>query len=179
MYHDHSVVNRLSRCTKDIYSWSRDHCNSLKKDIDDCRKQLCLSRNNNIGADQVQLLSLRKQMAKLLMQDDAYWSQRGRTHWYMDGDRNTNFFHASATTRKIVNCILSLEDDQSVKITDNPGMSTLAKNYFLDLFQRKNSNTTPMVNAIRRSITDIDNASLTAPFSKEEFRDAIFFDAPR
>jgi len=53
-------------------------------------------------------------------------------------------------------------------------MSTLAKNYFLDLFQRKNSNTAPVVNAICQSITDIDNASLTAPFSKEEFKDAIF-----
>jgi len=31
-----------------------------------------------------------------------------------------NFFHASATAKKKVNHILSLEDDQGVKITDNP-----------------------------------------------------------
>ena len=58
-----------------------------------------------IGANQDQLLSLRKQMAKLLMQDDAYWRQRTKTHWYKDGDRNTKFFHASATARKKVNHI--------------------------------------------------------------------------
>lgn len=117
LHHDHSVVNHLSKCAEDIYSWSRDHCNSLKKDIDACRKQLCLSRNNNIGADEVQLMSLRKQMAKLLMQDDVYWRQRAKTHWYRDGDQNTKFFHASVTARKKVNRILSLEDDQGVKIT--------------------------------------------------------------
>lgn len=89
----------------------------MKKDIDACRKQLCLSRNNNIGADEVQLMSLQKQMAKLLMQDDVYWRQRAKTHWYRDGDQNTKFFHASVTARKKVNRILSLEDDQGVKIT--------------------------------------------------------------
>jgi hypothetical protein len=47
----------------------------LKKDIDDWRKKLRFSRINT-GADQVQLLSLLKQMAKLLMQEDAYWRQR-------------------------------------------------------------------------------------------------------
>jgi len=89
LHNDHTVINRLNRCVEDIHSWSREHCNKLKKDIDDCRKKLGLSRINNTGADQVQLLSLRKQMAKLLMQEDAYWRQLEKTHWYKEGDRNT------------------------------------------------------------------------------------------
>lgn len=80
---------------------------------------------------------------------------------------------ASATTRKMVNRILALKDDQGVKVTDNSGMSTIAKNYFLELFQRKISNTTLVVEAIRHSITYDDNAMLTAPFFKEEFKEAI------
>jgi len=50
------------------------------------------------GEDQVRMLELRKRMQRLLSQDDAYWRQRAKTHWYNDGDRNTKKFHASATT---------------------------------------------------------------------------------
>jgi len=38
-YNDQSILNHLGRCAKDIYSWSLDHCNSLKKNIDECHKK--------------------------------------------------------------------------------------------------------------------------------------------
>jgi len=85
-YNDQSILNHLGRCAKDIYSWSLDHCNSLKKNIDEChKKKNCSSRSNNTSADQVQVLSLRKQMTKLLMQEDASWRQHDKTHWYKFG----------------------------------------------------------------------------------------------
>jgi hypothetical protein len=37
--------------------------------------------------------------------------KRAKSHWYRDGDRNTIFFLASATSRKKVNRIISLDDD--------------------------------------------------------------------
>jgi hypothetical protein len=55
-------------------------------------------------------------MSQLMVQDDVYWRQRAKKHWYKDGDKNTKFFHASATTRKKVNRILSLEDENGVKL---------------------------------------------------------------
>ena len=85
LYNDHTIIHCLNKCAEDIRSWSREHCNKLKKDSDDCRKKLCLSRINNTGAYQVQLMSLHRQMAKLLMQEDAYWRQRAKTHWYKEG----------------------------------------------------------------------------------------------
>jgi len=44
----------------------------------------------------------------------------------------------------------------------------------VDLFQKKINNTTLVVDVIRHCITDNHNALLIAPFSREEFRDAIF-----
>jgi hypothetical protein len=40
-----------------------------------------------------------------------------------------------------VNKITSLEDDHGNKISDSQGMGLIAKHYFLDLFQKKNSAT--------------------------------------
>jgi len=57
------------------------------------------------------MFDLRKKMQRLLAHDDAYWRQCAKSHWYRNGDRNTIFFHASVTTRKKVNHIISLDND--------------------------------------------------------------------
>ena len=67
-------------------------------------------------------------MQRLLSQDDAYWCQRAKSHWYKDGDRNTKFFHASATARKKVNRITSLDDGASNKITNEQDMQEVKRN---------------------------------------------------
>lgn len=124
------------------------------KDIVDCKKQLEALRSTVMGENQNQLLHLRKKMQQLLMHDNAYWQQRAKTFWYKNGDRNNKFFHASATARKKVNHILSLEEDHGVKFDDNGGMCTVAKNYFFDLFQKKNSVLEPILDTIPHSITN-------------------------
>jgi len=72
--------------------------------------------------DPVQLTHLTKRMTQLMIQEDKYWRQQAKTHWYKDSDLNTKFFHASATTRKKRNWILPLENDVGDKISDEQGM---------------------------------------------------------
>jgi hypothetical protein len=170
----HLIIPKLTACAEDMSLWSRTHCRKLKTDIEECSRQLQLLRDNHVGAAQTQLLDMRKKMQHLLAQDDAYWKQRAKTHWYKDGDRNTKFFHASASARKKVNQILSLNDNAGNKITDTEGMRAVAKEYFVDLFQKQNNTTLPVINVIRQSISASDNEFLTAPFSKADFRDAMF-----
>jgi len=86
------------------------------------------------GEDHVRMFELRKCMQRLLSQDDAYWRQRAKTHWYKDGDRNTKYFHASATARKKVNHILTLEDEVGNKVTSEQGLRDVAQNYFVNIF---------------------------------------------
>lgn len=132
-----SVMPKMAACAADMVVWGRERCNKLKIDIEECRRQIQNSRLNSTGARQDQIVNLRKKMSRLLSQDDAYWRQRAKTHWYRDGDRNTKLFHASSTARKKVNRILSLEDHSGNKVSDSKGMCDIAKQYFLDLFQKK------------------------------------------
>jgi hypothetical protein len=111
-----SVVTRLDRCASDLSDWSRTHCNKIRKDIITCRQHLAYLRTNFTGTNQDQLAVVKRKMSQLMVQDDVYWRQRAKKHWYKDGDKNTKFFHASATTRKKVNRILSLEDENGVKL---------------------------------------------------------------
>jgi len=113
-------------------------------------------------------------MQRLLSQDDAYWRQRAKAHWYKDGDRNTKFFHASATARRKVNRISSLDDDVGNKIISEQGLQEVARSYFVNIFQQQASDFSSVIDVINPSISANDNDLLTAPFNKVEFRDAIF-----
>jgi hypothetical protein len=80
-----------------MFVWKKSHYHKLKKYIEDCSKQLQETRLVSPGQDQTRIFELRKRMMRLLSQDDAYWRQRAKTHWYKDGDRNTKKFHACAS----------------------------------------------------------------------------------
>jgi len=113
-------------------------------------------------------------MQCLLCQDDAYWRQRVKTHWYKDRDRNTKQFHASATACKKVNRISSLEDDIRNKITNEQGLRDVARNYFVNIFQNQGGDFSSVTNVINPSISALQKDILTAPFTKDEFHTALF-----
>jgi len=50
----------------------------------------------------------------------------------------------------------------------------VAKNYFVNIFQKQGSASSPIINVISQSIFSPDNERLTTPFTKDEFREAMF-----
>ena len=56
-------------------------------------------------------------MTQLLIQEDAFWRQRAKVHWLRDGDLNTKFFHAAASSRRKVNKITSLVEELLKRIS--------------------------------------------------------------
>jgi hypothetical protein len=108
------------------------------------------------------------------VKDDLFWKQRAKTFWHCDGDLNTRYFHAVATSRRKINKIIQLEDAHGVVCNSSEGLKSIARDYFNELFQQQVGDRDVVINAISRSILDDDNESLTAPFLVEEFHDAIF-----
>lgn len=83
---------------------------------------------------------------------------------YEDGDRNSKFFHVTATSRKKVNKILSLADGNDNVIKDEQGMHLLATKYFLELSIPQRSGIAPVINVMCHSASLDDNNFLTTPF---------------
>lgn len=44
--------------------------------------------------------SLKEQLDLAYREEEEYWSQKTRVHWLQEGDKNTQFFHASTTQRR-------------------------------------------------------------------------------
>nr|ABN08841.1 RNA-directed DNA polymerase (Reverse transcriptase) [Medicago truncatula] len=117
---------------------------------------------------------LRHRLGKLLIRDDVFWKQRAKTFWYRDGDLNTKFFHAAATIRRKLNRIEHLEDGNGFECRSEDGLKHIARDYFIQLFQKSNGSRVNVINLVPTTITKEDNAMLTTPFTVEGFKHATF-----
>jgi hypothetical protein len=173
-YSDKQISHKLDICASDLAFWNMNHFKRLKRGIDTCRKKIDRIRGH-VTADNVNLFNaLRKRMAHLLVQEDTYWRQHAKTHWLCDGDLNTKFFHAAATSRRKVNRINSLLDASGTLVTKDEDLCEVARAYFVDIFNKQNSIITPVINIVDQTIFQEDNNMLTKPFTMEEFKLAMF-----
>ena len=92
VHSNNALIPQLSSCAAEMTVWKKTHCHKLKSAIEECRRHMQDTRVQAPGEDQGHMLELQKRMQRLLSQDDAYWHQRAKTHWYKDGDRNTKKF---------------------------------------------------------------------------------------
>jgi hypothetical protein len=111
----------------------------------------------------------------LMEQEEIFWVQRARANWLKHGDRNTNFFHHFASSRKRKNMVRGLVDDQGNRHEDQGMMNHMVKEYFTNLFTSER----PIVDGgvlgdVTRKVTPAMNLLLNAPFSKEEVQKALF-----
>ncbi|GAU37567.1 hypothetical protein TSUD_154000 [Trifolium subterraneum] len=168
------ITQNLNSCASDLSLWSKTHFHNIRSEVDNCRKKLDRVRSQ-VDSNNINLFNaLRKRMSFLLVQEDTFWRQRAKTHWLRDGDLNTKFYHALATARRKVNKITSLLDTSDNLITNNIELCEAPRDYFVDIFQRQNSVTEPVIDLIDCSISMDDNAMLRSPFVIDEFREAIF-----
>lgn len=63
----------------------------------------------------------------LLIQEKTYWKKMAKSFWLAEGNLNSKFFHAYATTRKKRSYISRLRTDNGEVITDHEGMREVVK----------------------------------------------------
>ncbi|XP_058776514.1 uncharacterized protein LOC131650817 [Vicia villosa] len=168
-----SVVEKISRCALYLEQWQKVQVQKNNEEKDILRAKLDMYRGSMdpINADQYMVAHL--DYNKVLIREDTYWKQRAKTHWFRDGDRNTKFFHRTASVRRNSQQISMLLNDEHVEIRDQEGLCGVAKNYFEELFKEKAGTYEPVLALIHPLISSTDNESLTAPLSKDELYMAL------
>lgn len=78
----------------------------------------------------------KEKLRQLLLHEGTYWKQRAKVFWLEEGDSNTRFFHAAASTRKRMNHIARLKTDSGEFTSDHADMCQLITRYFRDILQR-------------------------------------------
>ncbi|XP_030970470.1 uncharacterized protein LOC115990838 [Quercus lobata] len=118
--------------------------------------------------------SLRKEINKLLDDEEIYWGQRAKAHWLKEGNKNTKFFHAQASERRKQNTILRIWDEQGRWCDEKESTAQVAIAHFENIYITDNPTRVEEVTAaIPSRVTNEMNANLTWDFTKEEVSIAL------
>ncbi|KAL8088671.1 hypothetical protein AgCh_038446 [Apium graveolens] len=105
---------------------------------------------------------------------EIFWRQRSKQLWLQDGDKNSKYFHKTASGRRRNNHIQKLQDDNGNWLDWEHGLPELVKSYFNNLFKASNTEYEEVLERVSCSITDIQNAELLRPVVEEEVKAALF-----
>ncbi|KAJ6925966.1 hypothetical protein NC651_010415 [Populus alba x Populus x berolinensis] len=106
------------------------------------------------------------------MQESA-WHQKSRVQWCKLGDRNTRFFHLSATTRQKKNQIFSL-DVEGATLTKPGDVKMAVFNFFSKLYSFTDRPRASCNNLNFLKLQPSSSTALELPFSADEVKTAVW-----
>jgi hypothetical protein len=125
------VQTKIRRCSEKLRKWSRDHFGNITRQLKEKTEQLRKAEDESmVGQGHDTVISLRKEVQILLVQEEKMWNQRSRTAWLKDGDRNTRYFHSRASHRRRRNTISAVRLDTGELSTEPDLIRTQFLNYY-------------------------------------------------
>jgi hypothetical protein len=116
------------------------------------------------------------QVANLLREEELKWYQRSKSQFILEGDSNTRYFHSVANGRHRKKHIYSLIQEEGM-IEGQEQLKSYITNYYKNLFGEPDEGNFTMDESRTEDIPQVsveENGVLTAPYSEEEVRKAIF-----
>uniref|UniRef100_A0A803P2K3 Reverse transcriptase domain-containing protein n=1 Tax=Cannabis sativa TaxID=3483 RepID=A0A803P2K3_CANSA len=168
----------LTQCTASLQQWHRQKFGNFKKKISHAQKKVA-DLNNVADRTPTAMHDLKHHenvLDDLLAQEETYWQQRSRVDWLQNGDQNTKFFHAYASSRKQHNSIKSLADSNGNMVHSKHGMTNIIVSYFEELFAATAINQDALnhtLDTIPNTVTAEMNDILIRPFTEDEIYSAL------
>jgi hypothetical protein len=172
------VLKEKFRLLKEsLRKWNKEVFGILDLNIENTVKELN-DIEGLLGGDEVDVEltrreGLKKEFWSQLHFKESLLKQKSRMRWVKEGDSNSRFFHESIKSRRRRNQLVALKDgDHWVQGVEE--VKGFVKNYFENNFKER-WESRPNLNGIHfQSLEEEDNILLTAPFSLEEVREAIW-----
>lgn len=94
--------------------------------------------------------------------------------WLKEGDKNTRYFHTSASTRKRQNSLGNICNDQGEWCANSDEVDALIGAYFKSLFSAGGVQTAEVIQCVDTKVISEHNSMLLAPFSAIKVKEAVF-----
>ncbi|XP_060961840.1 uncharacterized protein LOC133032039 [Cannabis sativa] len=168
------VFHEIKLCSSQLESWGKGLTGNFKKCIAKCKDKMADLKHSGLDNCYQEYATEKNNYFEILAQQEFYWKQRSKQYWLNAGDKNSKYFHATASSRKRSNQIYQLQKPNGDWSSWDTGLSDVISNYFDDLFTANGTFHNVVANDIRCSIDEDQNNLLLQPISTDEVRHALF-----
>jgi hypothetical protein len=173
--------NKLRSLRTHLSGWARHQAGLLKKEklrlssvIDDLE---AIAESRLLTPHEIELKSKSNaELAGLLREEELKWYQRSKAQFLLEGDANTRYFHSVANGRHRKKLIHSLVQEEGT-IEGHEQLKSYITSYYKKLFGAPEECTISLDESRIADIPQVtpeENNFLTAPYSEEEVRKAVF-----
>ncbi|XP_060968799.1 uncharacterized protein LOC133036276 [Cannabis sativa] len=141
-----NIVDKIVVVQEPLKSWGNDLTGNFKERIQSCKRRIGALKNFSDSA----------------------------SFWLKEGDRNTKYFHAAASSRRKNNFIHQLKNEAGDWVKWETGLPQVMVNYFTDIFHSLGTHGNDILDKIQPLIRDDDNVTLLQPVLEEEVHSAVF-----
>ncbi|XP_074363910.1 uncharacterized protein LOC141704586 [Apium graveolens] len=165
------LLPKLTTVSDYMAKWGRNFFHKFREKVIK-QKEIIDQLKDREDDDGIQLyFNEKEKLSDLLLHEELYWKQRAKTFWLEEGDSNSRFFHASASSRKKMNLIVGLRAEDGSMITEHGHLCNLLERYYkIVLSDTNHADITKFPNYSDEGvITNEQNNMLTAEIEYEEF----------
>ena len=170
------IRRKLELLSKNLSAWEDATFGSVRKEIKKAKAELERLRSvpSRTAPNHLEQ-KLNERLVELYHREELMWRQRSRIQWLTAGDRNTNFFHMRANMRRRKNMIRALHNALGIRVEDKAEMKQLVTDFYKTLYTTEGvQGVDDVLQHVPRKVTPEMNASLCAPYTNEEVKQALF-----
>lgn len=131
------VSRKLKALKKPIKDFSRLNYSDLEKRTKEAHDILLSSQGLTLADPSLfnasQELEAQRKWQILSSAEESFFLQKSRVTWFAEGDSNTNYFHRMADSRKSINTITTLYDENGLQIENQQGITDHCVDFFTNL----------------------------------------------
>ncbi|XP_060196130.1 uncharacterized protein LOC132625487 [Lycium barbarum] len=142
--HDDPFINFKSKMKKlkgVLSKWSRDMFGDVFKQLiireETVRLKEQLFEQNPSQINRVVLQKARAETKRYLHYEEEYWRQKAGLDWFVDGDKNTRFFHNLVKGRRKKLQVKRIQNSDGSWIEDEDQMADEAVNFYSQQFSQE------------------------------------------
>ncbi|XP_060957652.1 uncharacterized protein LOC133029176 [Cannabis sativa] len=172
--HGLPLSSKIAQCSIRLEEWGKENSGNFKNRIAQSKRRMTRMKSQSSSFLHTEFESEQNNYFELLAQQEIYWKQRSKQFWLHNGDKNTKYFHASASARKRNNQIRQLQNNAGEWTDWTTGLDQVIVQYFNDLYTAGYSSNDGVIREVNCTVSSIQNEELLKPVSCEEVRLALF-----
>lgn len=168
------IMDKMAFCCAKLEEWGGGMLKNLKLKLSNYRKEMQRMRTRRDVRGIRRYDEARWNYLRLLEKQEVSWRQRAKQYWLRDGDKNTRFFHKSASTRNEHNKIKKLKNEDGEWQDTDEAIQDIIVQYFEKNFTASSTCEQMPDRIMLQQITADQSHKLMQSITEEEVRGAVF-----